>query len=595
MAFVGALITTVKAKTAQFRKGMKKASKATKVLRQDLKELSISGLKFGLVIASAAAAVGIATVKLASDFNEAQQKFDVVFDAVRAKALIMRENLVRDFGLSRTAATELLSATGDLLTGFGFTDAAALGLSNRVQKLSVDLASFSNLQGGAARASEIITKALLGERDSLVALGVKILEADLQQRLLIKGHEKLTGVALRAAKAEATFELILEQTTKAQGDFARSSGSVANMTKTLIARTNDYATSLGLKLLPFVKVGEERLLGMSDAMDDYLKVNDKLIDQNIDKLFVDITVGVGKLIDLLQLAKAAWNVFSAAARGAITVIFTPLASLEQGLRVVLNLLDDDISTESWLFSVGEELVSLAKDDLAEAQTAFEKFQNSLNEGIASKFAQDFVKATKEAGKEISKANEDLVKQQIAAKKVVEEMQKQLQIQKEQEKIRKQIEADKAKVISEAQRIFDETRTPLEKVEAEIKRIMELFQKGGFEGIEEAFDRKIKELEEQRKKLQESIKKDVGEDVIEDIADKFGFSIRDALEEAATGGEEKKGIKAGFKEIDVKNINVSGLKKFNNVDEKQLKEAKKGNELLGEISQKIGDFGGAVAV
>ena len=42
-------------------------------------------------------------------------------------------------------------------------------------------------------------------------LGIAIPETDLQQRLFEKGQNKLTGLALRQAKAEATLELVTQQ------------------------------------------------------------------------------------------------------------------------------------------------------------------------------------------------------------------------------------------------------------------------------------------------------------------------------------------------------------------------------------------------
>ena len=93
--------------------------------------------------------LGAAAVKLASDFEETQSKFNTVFKDIRDEANLTAKNLANDFGLSSRASLQLLSDTGDLLTGFGFTQEEALKLSNEVNKLAVDLASFTNFSGGA--------------------------------------------------------------------------------------------------------------------------------------------------------------------------------------------------------------------------------------------------------------------------------------------------------------------------------------------------------------------------------------------------------------------------------------------------------------
>ena len=116
-------------------------------------------------------AAGAGMVKLASDTQETANKFNVTFRSVSAEANKMANNLSRSYGISRLESRKLLSDTGDLLTGFGFTGKAALDISTRVNKLAVDLASFTNIQGGSQRASAALTKALLGERESVKEIG----------------------------------------------------------------------------------------------------------------------------------------------------------------------------------------------------------------------------------------------------------------------------------------------------------------------------------------------------------------------------------------------------------------------------------------
>jgi hypothetical protein len=122
-----------------------------------------------------------AAVKLASDFEETNSKFNTVFSSIQEQAQQTADEFDRSFGLSSLAARQLLSDTGDLLVGFGFTETSALNLSKQVNELAVDLASFTNFSGGAEGASLALTKALLGERESIKQLGIAITEADLKQ------------------------------------------------------------------------------------------------------------------------------------------------------------------------------------------------------------------------------------------------------------------------------------------------------------------------------------------------------------------------------------------------------------------------------
>ena len=105
-------------------------------------------------------------------------------------------------------------------------------MSLQVQhSLAADLASFTNYSGGAEGASNALTKALLGERESVKALGIVIREEDVQNRLAAAGKDKLTGAAMLQAKAEATLAIAMEQSKNAIGDYARTSDSASNTLK----------------------------------------------------------------------------------------------------------------------------------------------------------------------------------------------------------------------------------------------------------------------------------------------------------------------------------------------------------------------------
>ena len=92
-------------------------------------------------------AIGAGAVKLASDLEETDSKFRTVFSSIEQQAINTAKAFQEEFGLAEETSKKLLSSTGDLLVGFGFTEDAALELSEKVNRLSVDLASFTNIDG----------------------------------------------------------------------------------------------------------------------------------------------------------------------------------------------------------------------------------------------------------------------------------------------------------------------------------------------------------------------------------------------------------------------------------------------------------------
>lgn len=198
-------------------------------------------------------------IKTFSDLEEATNKFNVVFRGLGDKTSKVLSQLRRDFGQSELSAKQMLSGTGDILTGFGFAPEDALDLSEGVAKLGADLASFSNYAGGAKGASEALTKALLGETEQAKMLGIVIRQDSEEYKSLIN-QAMTTGVTVDAlgktfrvsseqqAKAVAALALAYKQSPNAIGDFLRSQDSIANQTQILKNNLDELYSVVGREL-----------------------------------------------------------------------------------------------------------------------------------------------------------------------------------------------------------------------------------------------------------------------------------------------------------------------------------------------------------
>ena len=243
--------------------------------------------------------LGAAAVKMASDFEETDSKFKTVFSSIQRDAEHTARTFKESFGLSSKSAKQMLGDTGDLLVGFGFTEKEALNLSKQVNELAVDLASFTNFSGGAEGASLALTKALLGERESIKSLGIAITEVDLKkfaerQGLVFKELD-------RVAKATLTYELALKQSSKALGDYNRTSGSLANQTRKLSNDINDLGVELGTMLLPVA----QKILAWAKGFVASLINMDPILKTNI----ANITLLVAALGPLLSISGRLITVF----------------------------------------------------------------------------------------------------------------------------------------------------------------------------------------------------------------------------------------------------------------------------------------------
>ena len=258
---------------------------------------SFMGVIAGIGVAAAVKAIGQVTgalvdlgaesLQAASDAEETLNKFSVVFQDVSEESDKMAKDLAKNYGLARSEARALLADTGDLLTGFGFTGEAALDLSGQVQRLAVDLASFSNFAGGAEGASQALTKALLGERESVKALGISIQEEDVKKEVARLKTEGMTFATERQAKAQATLNIAIRQSQNAIGDFARSQDSYANQTRILESRIKDLKEGIGATLLPVATAAKRGFIALIDAMD-------------VDKIRQFVANGIVAVIEGLQ-------------------------------------------------------------------------------------------------------------------------------------------------------------------------------------------------------------------------------------------------------------------------------------------------------
>lgn len=190
------------------------------------------------------------TIQYASKLQETQNKFDVVFKNNRQQAQAFAKTLVESYGLAKEEAMSFLAGTGDILTGLGMQSEKALELSNSVAQLGVDLASFSNVEGGAERAIQALTSSLTGEREALKAYGIVINEDMINQKLRAEQKDKLTGLALQQAKAEATLQIAYEQSGNSIGDMQRSFDSYANIQRRVNSQMADMKAEIGAGLLP---------------------------------------------------------------------------------------------------------------------------------------------------------------------------------------------------------------------------------------------------------------------------------------------------------------------------------------------------------
>ena len=255
---------------------------------------SVKALAVGVV---ALGATGIALIKLGSDAEETGTKFDAVFRDIRDEANETARSLANDFNITSTSAKKLLGDTADLLTGFGFSQKAALDLADSVQRLGIDLASFTNFSGVAEGASQALTKLLLGETEQAKSLGIVVRQGSEEYKNAVKQKMKDLGVTTLQAKALTALEMATAQSKNAIGDYARTSRGAANAMRNLRSAVVGMLEKLGITIIKGLKFGKMvtgwatalRKFGSSKAFDNIsIKLQGMITDA---KTFVELLAG----------------------------------------------------------------------------------------------------------------------------------------------------------------------------------------------------------------------------------------------------------------------------------------------------------------
>ena len=174
------------------------------------------------VVGTAAIAMGAKALTVASDAEEAGAAFETTFGQAAQDTGKFVEEFANKAGLASFELKQLLATSGAVLQGINFTAEGSANLSTKLATLAGDVASFSNVQGGAKPVLEAFTKALLGERESLKTYGIAILEADVKTKAFAMTGKTSAAELTKQEKALATYELLLEKTTVQQGDLNRT-------------------------------------------------------------------------------------------------------------------------------------------------------------------------------------------------------------------------------------------------------------------------------------------------------------------------------------------------------------------------------------
>ena len=189
-----------------------------------------------------------ASVKAAVNLGEQVNKVGVVFRGSEKDVLKWSESTAEALGLSSRQALEAAGTFGNMLVPMGFARDKAADMSKAMVGLAADMASFNNASPEDTLLA--LRAGLAGETEPLRRFGVFLNQARIEEEALALGISDGTTQLTAAQKAQATYAVILKDTADTQGDFGRTSESLANQQRIIRAQFEDAAAQLGTSLIP---------------------------------------------------------------------------------------------------------------------------------------------------------------------------------------------------------------------------------------------------------------------------------------------------------------------------------------------------------
>lgn len=231
--------------TRGFEKSSKNLVSGMKRLGSSLNGI-ISSIGFGLGIAGLVA-LGKQAIDTASDIQEVQNVVDTAFGSMAYKMEEFAKTSVKQFGISQLSAKQLgstfmamgKSMVGDMETASNM----ALNLTAR----AADMASFYNKS--VQETSTALKSIYTGETESLKEYGVVMTQVNLQEFARQRGVNKSIQAMTQAEKVQLQYAYVMEQTSLAAGDFAKTSDSWANQTRILSEQFKELLSVIGSGLI----------------------------------------------------------------------------------------------------------------------------------------------------------------------------------------------------------------------------------------------------------------------------------------------------------------------------------------------------------
>lgn len=189
-------------------------------------------------------------VEQAAGYSENLNLFTVAMGKYAEEAYSYAESVQAALGIDMSEWMRNQGIFMQIATGFGVIEEKAYTMSQGLTQIAYDIASFYNIS--TEEAMQKVQSGISGELEPLRRLGYALDAATLQQIAYDNGIEQNINTMTQAQKSQLRYVAIMEQSTNAMGDMARTIMSPANALRVVNMQLEQLQRAMGNAILPLL-------------------------------------------------------------------------------------------------------------------------------------------------------------------------------------------------------------------------------------------------------------------------------------------------------------------------------------------------------
>lgn len=209
-----------------------------------------AGKKMSLGLTAPIVAMGVKAFKMASDFEQATGKLEVVFQNSSDGMKKWAEDALSTMNLSKATAIQTAADYGALFQGVGISIEKSAEWSKSLTERVADLSNFydTTTEETISALNSIVT----GTVQPMRRFGITMTEANLQQWAFAHGIRKTVREMSESEKVQLRYQFVMDKTKMAVGTTAREADSAGAQMKKFKESVSELALKFGEVLLPVI-------------------------------------------------------------------------------------------------------------------------------------------------------------------------------------------------------------------------------------------------------------------------------------------------------------------------------------------------------